>query len=213
MEVENTDKRRYGNIIKGSYPCPKHKMKKTTPDEWTLRPETSKVLLWFLSPRTPRKVEKLLGIRKLKMKPFVEKGLLKPLNPLARKGKFFVATAKARRSLGLPALKRGIDKDWDLIGWIKASPRQRLVVLKATDSAKRLSEEIRERASRSNRHLTRISVKAILKELVGQGLIESKLTQRKRRYRITHRGRSILDALDRIFGGGKLGDRLRNHSI
>jgi hypothetical protein len=174
-------------------------MKKTTPDEWARRPEISRVLLWFLVPRTPREGERLSGIRKLKMKLFVEKGLLKCLNPLARKGRFFVATGKARRSLGLPSLKRGTDRDWDLIGWIKASPRQRLVVLKAMDSAKRLSEEIRERASRSNPSLTRISVKGVLKELVRGGLVETELSEKRRRYWISEKGRLILGDVDRLF--------------
>lgn len=173
-------------------------MEKSTLDERTRRPETSQVLLWFLVPRTPRQVERLLGISKLKMKPFVEKGLLKPLNPEARKGRFYVTTGKARRSLGLPALRKRINKDWDLIGWIKASPRQRLVILKVLDSAKRLSEDIRERASRSNPCLTRISVKGVLKELVGKGLVETNLKDRKRYYWISKKGRIILEDLDGI---------------
>ncbi|MBW2174049.1 MAG: hypothetical protein JRF64_05285 [Deltaproteobacteria bacterium] len=130
------------------------------------------------------------------MRPFVEKGLLKPLNPVARKGRLFIATGKARKLVGLPALKGGIDKDWDLIGWVKASPRQRLVILKAMDSAKRSSEEIRERASRSNPSLTRISVKGILKELIEEGLVESELTERKRYYWTTENGRMMREDLD-----------------
>jgi hypothetical protein len=173
-----------------------------TADDWLGRPMVRRVLGSFSVPRTPRHVERELGIGKLKMKPFVEKGLLKPLNPVARKGRLFVATGKARRLVDLPALRRGRGKDWDLIGWIKASPRQRLIILKAMDSGKRLSEDIRERASRSNPSLTRISVKGVLKELVRKGLVGTELTERKRYYWISERGRMIVGALDRVFGDG-----------
>ncbi|MBW2566350.1 MAG: hypothetical protein JRE24_05605 [Deltaproteobacteria bacterium] len=160
----------------------------------------NEVLLAFSTPKTIRQVERDLAIRKLKMKPFVEKGVLKSLNPVARKGRLFVATAKARKLVGLPALKEGIDKDWNLIGWIRASPRQRLVILRAADLAERSSEEIRERASRSNPHLTRISTKAILHQLVERGLVKTRFSGRRRYYWINEKGKSILDDLNRVFG-------------
>ena len=53
--------------------------------------------------------------------------------------------------------------------WLIASPKQRLVILKALDSIKRTSEEIRNRANKFNPHLTRISTKAVLKELTDKG--------------------------------------------
>jgi hypothetical protein len=141
-------------------------------------------LFFKIYPRqAPGEVEKQVGGGRLKMKPFVEKGLLKSLNPAAKKGRYYVASAKARRCLGLPGFKKRIKKDWDLIGWVKASPRQRLVILKAMDSAKRSSEEIRERASRSNPSLTRM-------------LVESELTERKRYYWTTENGRMMREDLD-----------------
>jgi predicted transcriptional regulator len=118
---------------------------------------------------------------------------------MAKKGRFFVATGKARRLLGWPACKKGIHKDWNLIGWIKASPRQRLAVLKAMDSTKQVSEDIRERASRSNQHLTRISVKGVLKQLIEKGLVDTELTEGKRFYWITEKGRLTVNSLDQLF--------------
>lgn len=171
-----------------------------TADDWLRRPMVRRVLGSFSVPRTPRQVEIELGIGKLKMKPFVERGLVKALNPVAKKGRLFLATGKARKLLNMSGFEKGGKNDWDLIGWLKASPRQRLAILKTMDSTKRVSEAIRERASRSNPSLTRISVKGVLKELVGKGLVETELTDRKRYYWTSDKGRMIVDNLDRVFG-------------
>ncbi len=162
-------------------------------NEWILCPAIKQVLEAFSEPKTPKQVEKELGIKKLKLKPFVEKGLLTSLNPMARKSRFYVPTSKARRLLGLPDPRDNVHENWDLKGWIMASPRQRLVVLKVTDSKKRTSEDLRERASKVNPRLTRISTKGILKELINRGLIETELRDRKRYYWISDRGRSIVE--------------------
>lgn len=163
-------------------------MEKRGVNEWRHRP----ILRLFLVSRTPREVEKVLGIKKLKMKPFLDKGLLKSLNPRARKCRFYILTNKARRLLGLPRSCKTTKKDWDLIGFIKGSPKQRSVILKTVDSVKRTSEEIREKASRFNPHLSRISTKGILKELISKKLIESEMNGMKRYYWITVKGKSVL---------------------
>ena len=164
--------------------------------EWIHQPKINQILLSFSVQKTPKQVEKELCVKKLKLKPFVEKHLLKCLNPGATKARFYILTDKARRLLKLSSSKKEINKDWDLIGWIMASPKQRLVVLKAVDSTKRTSEEIRERASRSNANLTRISSKGILKELISKSLIETELIERKRYYWMSEKGRLILGDVD-----------------
>ena len=93
--------------------------------------------------------------------------------------------------MGLSDYKKEKNKDWDLIGWILASQRQRHVVLKSMDSLKRTSENIRERASKFNSHLTRISTKQILKELISKGLVETEMTERRRYYCINGKGLAI----------------------
>jgi len=100
-------------------------------------------------------------------------------------------TNKARRMLKLTVSKKEGKKDWDIIGWIMASPKQRFVILKMVDSKKRTSEEIRERASGLNPHLTRISTKGILKELIGKGLIETEMSEKKRYYWISEKGKLL----------------------
>ena len=160
---------------------------------WIHQPKVNQILLSFSVPKTPKQVEKELGITKLKLKPFLEKHLLECLNPEARKSRFYIMTNKARRLFKLTVSKKEGKKDWDLIGWIMASPKQRLVVLKAValDSAKRTSEEIRERASGVNPHLTRISTKGILKELIGKDLIETEMNEKKRYYWISEKGKLL----------------------
>jgi predicted transcriptional regulator len=154
-----------------------------------------KILSFFSIPKTPRQVEKELGIQKLKLKLFIKERLLKPLNPNARKGRLHVLTNKGRKILGLPRSYRKKDNNWDLIGWIMASPRQRLVALKVLDSIKRTSEEIRKRADRFNSHFTRISTKQILKELIEKGLVASEKIGRKKYYWIDAKGLSIINVV------------------
>ena len=77
-----------------------------------------------------------------------------------------------------------------------ASPRQRFIVLNAVDSKKRTSEEIRERASGLNSNLSRISTKGILKELIGKGLIETEMSEKKRYYWISEKGRLLVKDMD-----------------
>lgn len=167
-------------------------MKKEVAD-WIHQPKISQVLLSFATPKTSKKVERELNIKKLKMKPFKEKELVESLNPEARKGRLYVLTGRARRLLKFPSSKKEGDKDWDLIGWVMASPKQRLVVLRtmAIDSVKRTSEEVRKRASRLNPCLTRISTKGILKELVEKDLVETEMSEGRRYYWIGEEGRNV----------------------
>jgi hypothetical protein len=163
--------------------------------DWIKQVAINQILLSFSAPKTPRQVEKELGIKKLKLKPFLEKHLLETLNPEARKGRFYILTSKARRLLKLPSSKKGNNKDWDLIGWIMASPKQRLVVLRFVNSEKRTSEEIREKTSQLNPHLSRISTKGILKELINEGLVETEMLDRKRYYWLSEEGLDIKKSL------------------
>ena len=86
------------------------------------------------------------------------------------------------------------DCNYDLIGWIISSPKQRAVVLKtlAQNSAKRTSEEVRLKSTNLNPCLSRISTKSILRELIEKGLVETEMgIDRKRYYWITKKGRSL----------------------
>ena len=156
------------------------------------QPNTNQILFSFLVPKTPRRVEKELGIKKLKMRPFLEKGLLESLNPENRKGRLYRLTRKARGLLKLPASSKIGEQNWLLIGWVTASPKQRLVLLRVVDAVKRTSEELRLRASQYNPHLTRISTKDILNGLVDKGLVETEMNDRKRYYWISEMGRSLV---------------------
>ena len=82
-----------------------------------------------------------------------------------------------------------------MIGWIIASPRQRVVILKVLDGIQRTSENLRERASQYNPHLSRISTKEILKDLIKKGLVKSKMVEKKRYYWISEKGRVVRERL------------------
>lgn len=158
-------------------------------------PKTKQILLAFSVPKTPKQAEIALSVRKIKLKPFLEKGLLKCLNPRGRKGRFYVLTQKTRERLGLGCQECDLNKDWELIGWVMASPRQRLIVLRCIDERKLYSEEIRMRATQLTRHLTRESTKVILKDLINKHLAESEILERIRFYWITKYGQKIKDEM------------------
>ena len=159
------------------------------------RPRINKILHAFFVPQTPRQVEIRLAIPKLKMKPFLSKGLLESLNPDGRKGRFYQLTDKAKRLLNLPINRKDNKKDWKLIGWVIASSRQRSVLLQtmSIDSVKRTSEEIRKRASKLNPRLTRMSTKTILNELIGKGLVETEMNGVYRNYWLSEQGRFLTE--------------------
>ena len=165
---------------------------------WLQQPKVKRILLSFSIPKTPKQVEKEIGIKKLKLKPFLEKKLIESLNPEASKGRLYVLTGKAKRLLKLSYLRKDRQKDWDIIGWIIASPRQRLVVIKTFDFVKRTSENIRIRVSRYNSHLTRISTKQILKGLISKRLIETEMNGRKRYYWLSEKGNDIVIAIEKL---------------
>ena len=173
-------------------------MKKRGMAGWIIQPQIKQILLSFSVPKTPRRVEKEFGIKKLKLRPFLDKSLLQCLNPEARKGRFYILTSKARMLLKTSGSKKDSDKNWGLIGWVVASAMQRAVVLKFIDLIERTSEEIRIRASQSNPHLSRTSTKGILKELVKERLVESRIIKRRRYYWITYYGQKIKCELDAL---------------
>ena len=159
--------------------------------DWMDQPKIQQILLSFSTPKTPRQVEKALGIKKLKMKPFLEKKLIEILNPEARKGRLYRITDTAKSQLKVSVFDKKGGRNFKLIGWIVSSPRQRVVILKVMDGLKRTSENIRERASKYNPHLSRISTKGILKELIKRDLVQSKMTEGKRYYWISGKGRLV----------------------
>jgi predicted transcriptional regulator len=173
-------------------------METGTRGDGACRTKDRRILSLFSVPNTPKQAEIELRVPKVRLRPFISKKLLKSLNPGARKGRFYILTPKARKILGLPGSRKERGKDWELIGWIMASPRQRLSVVKVLDSAKRISEDIRKRGAKYNPHMSRISTKAILRELVEKDLAETELGKRWRYYWITEKGKSLVDEMFKI---------------
>lgn len=150
-------------------------------NNFTRKKRTKDILRAFNTPKTPRQVERKLGIKKIKLNTFLKNKLIRLLNQGTTKGRVYVSTLKARQLFRLPAGKSTAQLDWAIIGWILASPKQRKVILKVLNSVKKTSEEIRQKASRLNRSFTRISTKTTLNELVGKGLVDTELKPRLRR--------------------------------
>ena len=151
-------------------------------------------MLVFSVPKTPTQVKNELGIDKFNLKPYLKRGIIECLNPEGHKGKLYVLTNKARRLLKISIPAQNNKKDYDLIGWIFASPRQRYVVLKtlSLNSVRCTSEEIRIKSSNLNPCLSRISTKSILKELMDKELVETEMGRdRKRYYWVNKEGKSL----------------------
>ena len=160
--------------------------------DWISRLKNKQILFSFSAPKTPTQVKNELGVGKFNLKPYLKRGLIECLNPDGQKGKLYVLTNKAKRLLKISIPARKNPKDYALIGWILASPKQRYVVLKtiALNSEKRTSEEIRLKSKDQNPCLSRISTKSILKELIDKELVETEMGgDRRRYYWVTEEGR------------------------
>lgn len=158
-------------------------------------PEVRQVLLVFSSPQTHRQAKLKLSVKNLKLRPFLETDLLKCLNPDLKKGRFYTLTQRARDILKIECNTVDFDKDWEMIGWVIASPQQRLVALRSVDEKKLCSEEVRIRATMLNCHISRISMKNTLKELMQKQLVDTEILQRERFYWISTYGQKIKNDL------------------
>ncbi len=163
--------------------------------ELNISPASKRILLSFSSPTTPKKAMHQLCVRKIKFNIYVNAGLLKCLNPEEKRARFYVLTEKARKLLSLPPSELDLHKDWKCIGWILSSPKMKLTVLRFVDERKLYSEEIRMRATQFNWHLSRPSVKGILKKLVEKHLVDTEILEGIRFYWITPYGQKIKDEL------------------
>lgn len=158
-------------------------------------PRARQILLIFASPKTPKQAQIDLSVRKIKLKPFLDKHLLKCLNPECRKGRFYTLTETTRKALEPNCPECSLDKDWHIIGWVLASPRQRLVALRSVDDRKLCSEEVRMRSTQLNCHISRPSMKNILKELIQKHLVDTEILMRERFYWINSYGQEIKNEL------------------
>lgn len=165
---------------------------------WIESNRNKDILYAFAEAKTPTQVKRELGLNYLYLKPFLDKDFLVCLNPKIYNGRLYTLTEKAKKLLGIQIEEQNGQLDFQMLGWILASPKQRLIILKALlmNPIKRTSEEIRFKLQRFNSHLSRISTKFVLKELIDKGLVESELrSNRKRYYWISEAGKSIAGKL------------------
>ena len=166
--------------------------------DWVNRIKNKQILYSFSTPKTPTRVKVNLGINKPNLKPYLKRGLIKCLNPDGHKGKLYVMTNKAKKTFQIPISTNQNKNNYDLIGWVLASPKQRYVVLKilSLNSLKRTSEEIRIKGSNLNPCLSRISTKSILKELIEKRLVETEMGEDRRRYYwVNDKGRIVFEGV------------------
>ncbi len=157
-------------------------------------PRIRQILLIFASPKTPRQAEKAYG-SKLKLKPFIQENFLECLNPNARKGRLYLVSKEVRKCFNLSYPETENCGNWEVMGWIVASPRQRLVIMRCVDERKLASEEIRMRATQFNANLTRPATKKTLSQLVQKHLLDSEVLERIRFYWINEFGIKIKQEL------------------
>ena len=163
-------------------------MKKKDISDYLSQPKIKNILHSFSIPKTPGDVEKELNIRRFNLKPFIERNIIKCLNPESYRGRLYVLTKKARKLLLLPYSNIDLNKDWDLICRVKRSPKLMKIVLTTISKKqiKRTSDELREENDLN--HMHRITIKNTLNSLIKKGLVETELTPDLRRI---FRGRKI----------------------
>jgi len=167
-------------------------------EDWACQLKNKRILHSFSLKKTPTQARSELGIKKFNLQPYLKRGLIKCLTSNCRKGRLYVITNKAREILKITLCAQNDKVDYDLIGWIFASPKQRYVVLKtlSKNSGKHTSEQIRIKSSNLNQCLSRISTKAILKELLKRDLIDTEMgNDRMRYYWINDKGKSLASEL------------------
>lgn len=163
-----------------------------------MAPENCEILLSFASPKTQKHIVNKHKINKNGIRQFLKQGLIKCLTPMLREGRLYTLTLKARELLSLPTHNNEQPKDWETLGWILASPKQRLAVLNALSQNpnKQQAETIRFKCKKENPCISRHSIRTILRELENMGLIESELTPDRFRYFwITNKGKLIANDL------------------
>ena len=164
-------------------------------NSWIMEPKNNEILISFTKPNTQAQITKKHSVSRHYLKQFLKYRLIKCLSPNSYKGKLYGLTNKAKKLLGIKVFDDGNNCDYDLIGWVLASPKQRLVVLNtlSLNSIKQTSEKIRLKSKSKNPCLSRISTKNILKELIDKGLVETELgSDRRRYYWTTEKGRSLI---------------------
>ena len=171
-------------------------------DDWINNSRRNGILQSFNFPKTPKQVRNELRIKRFNLDPFIQRNLIKCLTPELCRGRIYVLTNKARKLMNLPSYKINIEKDWNTIGWIKVSQKERAVVLKimAINSIKLYSEEIRERCKPLNPCLSRSSAKDIIKDLIKRGLVESEIKDDlKKLYWLSAKGKQIASDISSLF--------------
>lgn len=176
------------------------RMQCSASDKEVVAAPTKRILLALSTPRTVSQTAKLVGKKRIKLQHYVKKHWIAPLTSSHSKGRLYVLTEIGRKLLGVSTSLYPTDGDLELVSWLLASPKQRLALIKFVDAKQRTSEEIRVRARRQNSHLTRISAKAILNELVDEGLVGTSVVERLRYYWITDGGKSALGQALEILG-------------
>ena len=169
--------------------------------DWINQSNNRQILLSFSIPKTPSQVKNELGIGKFNLKPYLKRGLIECLNPEVHKGRLYVLTIKAKNLFKIANLSQKNKTNYDLIGWILASPRQRHIVMKtlSLNSNRHTSEEVRIKSSSLNPCLSRISTKSILKELTNKGLVDTEMGRdRKRYYWMNEEGVNVFNNIKRL---------------
>lgn len=166
--------------------------------DWVLETKNNEILLSFLNPVTQAQVIKKHSVSRYYLKQFLKTRLIECLSQNPHKGQVYVLTNKAKRLLQIHSPKIQNKISIELLGWILASPKQRLVVLQtlSKNPIRLTSEQIRMKSKNNNPCLSRISTKNILRELTDKGLVETEMGSNRRRYYwISDLGISIVSEL------------------
>lgn len=163
-------------------------MKKEDMDRWLKKREERRAVLRIMTkPMTPTEIGEKIGLKRIRVEGFLERGIFKCLTPEARKGRVYGLAEKGQK-IG-KRLVKDEDRvysyfepniDWYAYGWIACSKAIRMI-FKAVTTGRQTVKEIDEYLKARGRQLilTYSYKYKLLRDLVKKGLLSVSGDKRK----------------------------------
>lgn len=178
-------------------------MKKEDANKWLRKKgERTAVLRIMTKPMTPTEIGEKIGLKRIRVRGFLEKGIFKCLTPKAKKGRVYGLTEKGQKTAKRLAKDEDraysyfeLDIDWYSYGWITCSKPVRMI-FKAVATGRESVKEIDEYLKAPGRQLilTYSYKYKLLRDLVKKGLLSVSGDKRKL-FALTEKGKEIKDVI------------------
>lgn len=178
-------------------------MKKEHANRWLKKGEERIAVLRIMTkPMTPTEIGEKIGLKRIRVEGFLEKGIFKCLSPETKKGRVYGLTEEGQRR----AMKLAKDEnriytyfepniDWYSYGWMTCSKPARMI-FKAVTTGRETAKEIDEylKAPGGQLILTYSYKYKLLRDLVKKGLLSVSGDKRKL-FALTEKGKEIKNVI------------------